>query len=494
MKKILVATALAGLSATSTLAAEMAVKAPVYAKAPMAAAFDWSGFYLGVNAGGGVGRSPTEIFSPGRYPLNDSTYLAPTGAVGGAQIGYNWQTRVPLFGAIVFGIEADIQGSNQSGAACIENCYASGFFTHSPDEKLKWFGTMRGRVGVATGPVLSYVTGGYAYGDVETSGKIAGGEGRGVLFSLSQNRSGWTLGGGVEASLGGNWTGKIEYLYLDLGTQSQTVSTVGYDAIIYGTPVTVSSRVRDNIFRGGINYAFNGNSSYRPAVANWTGFYIGGNVGALTANNRSNYSIDYLNPPNLSAFNLMPNGYQGGVQAGYNWQAASWVLGVEADFQGASSTDNKNCLLTCTPLFGTIIYDQKTPFVGTLRGRLGYSVGSTLFYGTAGFAYGQTKTSISANETNAPSSVMRVSHISGGYVAGAGIESPLQLFGLFGPAWTVKTEYLFVDLGRTTDIIVSPTFGGPRLLGKDIFATRTQEHIFRTGINYHFNAPVVATY
>lgn len=490
MKKILVATALAGLSATSTLAADMAVKARVYAKAPVAAAYDWSGFYLGVNAGGSVGRSPTEIFSPDRYPLNVSTYLAPAGAIAGGQIGYNWQTRVPLFGAMVFGLEADIQGSGQSGAACIENCYASGFFTHTPAQKLKWFGTVRGRVGLATGPVLSYITGGYAYGDVETSGTIAGAEVRGVPFSLSQTRGGWTLGSGVEASLGGNWTGKIEYLYLDLGTQSQLVSTVGYQAIFFGTPVTVSSRVRDNIFRGGINYAFNGNSNnYRPAVANWAGFYIGGNVGALTANDRSNYSISFLNPPNQSAFNLMPNGYQGGVQAGYNWQAASWVFGVEADFQGASSRDNRNCLLTCTALYGTIIYDQKTPFLGTLRGRLGYSVGSTLLYGTVGFAYGQTTTSISASETLVPPSLITVRHIRGGYAAGAGIESPLQLFGLLGPAWTIKTEYLFVDLGRTTDIVASPTFRG-----NDTFATRTHEHIFRTGINYHFNSLAVATY
>ena len=65
-----------------------------------------------------------------------------------------------------------------------------------------------------------------------------------------------------------------------------------------------------------------------------------------------------------------------------------------------------------------------------------------------------------------------------------GIETPLRLFGLLGPNWTVKTEYLYVDLGRTNDVAVAA-------IGST-FATRTQEHIFRSGINYHFNALTTA--
>ena len=138
--------------------------------------------------------------------------------------------------------------------------------------------------------------------------------------------------------------------------------------------------------------------------------------------------------------------------------------------------------------------EQKVPYFGTVLGRLGYSVGSTLFYATAGYAYGQTKTDITNTATaiGGPTiaQLISVKSSKGGYAVGGGMESPLSFLGLFGPAWTVKSEYLFVDLGRTSVAFADATAIG----GTDTFTTRTQEHIFRTGINYHFNTPVVAKY
>lgn len=481
MKKILIAAALSGLGATSALAADMAVKAPVYTKAPIVAPYSWTGFYLGANVGGSVGRSRTNESDPGGINSNQFTYLSAAGAIGGGQIGYNWQTNMGFPGPVVFGLEADIQGSGQKTTDCIALCRVDGTIAVNLQQKIDWFGTVRGRIGLANGPVLSYVTGGYAYGNVSTSGSVTGGALPGVPFSLSQTRGGYTLGSGVEASLGGNWTGKIEYLYVDLGTQSQLVSGT---AAIFGNPLTMTSRVRDNIFRGGINYAFNGNSNYKAPVANWSGLYIGGNVGSLTARDQSTFAIPGL--ANQQLFHLVPDGYAGGAQIGYNWQASAWVFGLEADFQGASSKDNKNCIVLCDFGGSGVVYDQKTPYFGTVRGRIGYSVGSTLFYGTAGFAYGQTKTTVTSGVIGFATQTVVLKHNKGGYAVGGGIESPLSLF---GPAWTVKAEYLFVDLGKTTDSFADVVFGGI-----DTFTTRTQEHIFRGGINYHFNAPVVAKY
>jgi outer membrane immunogenic protein len=78
--------------------------------------------------------------------------------------------------------------------------------------------------------------------------------------------------------------------------------------------------------------------------------------------------------------------------------------------------------------------------------------------------------------------------VKGGWTVGGGIETPFTFMGLFGPNWTSKSEYLYVDLGSATGSLTFPTVGAVTS------TTRVQEHIFRTGLNYHFNSPVVARY
>jgi len=447
MKKIIVGVAMFG-TAVSAQAADLAVKAP-YTKAPaLASVYDWTGFYLGVNAGIGLGRDRTQHYEGGSV---DSLYLSPLGAVGGGQIGYNWQTN-SFLGPIVFGVEADIQGADmRDGFVSVPNA--------AYNQKMDWFGTVRGRVGLVTGPTLSYVTAGYAYGNVNTSG-VAGG----VPFAFNGGRSGWTWGSGVEAALGGNWTGKIEYLYVDLGDRTD---------VFAGGAQAIRSDLRENIFRVGLNYRIGGNSMYAPTVvANWNGFYLGGNFGSGTARNRS--TVLDVNSGDVSNFNLAADGFNGGVQAGYNWQTGSTVFGIETDIQGASLEDNKTCFDCGTGL----TVNSKLPWFGTVRGRLGYSVGPSLFYATGGFAYGGVKTAFNN---------IGISETRTGWTAGAGIETPFTLLGLFGPNWTSKTEYLYVDLGRSTNAF---DLGNAPV----VYSTRVQEHIFRTGLNYHFNAPVIAKY
>jgi outer membrane immunogenic protein len=461
MKRILAGAALLG-TAVSAQAADLAVKAPYY-KAPVALVYDWTGFYIGVNAGDGLGRDRAQHFMPGSA---DSIYLSPEGGLGGAQIGYNWQTH-SLLGPLVFGVEADIQGA---GLTDHYTSLFAGDATYS--QKLDWFGTVRGRVGLATGPVLSYVTAGYAYGSVNTSITEVG-----VPAFSSGNRiqNGWTVGSGVEAALGGNWTGKIEYLYLDLGNKSDSFTALA-------TPQTLNTEIRENIFRVGLNYRIGGNSTYAPPVtANWTGFYLGGNFGSGTGRDRSTLSgLPGIN----EQFNLAPDGVNGGVQAGYNWQAANWVFGLETDFQGSSQRDNKTCIMFCNPALVSTAYDATLPWFGTVRGRLGYTVGSTLFYGTGGYAYGDIKTKVTSTAFGF-STTDSLSTTKSGWTAGAGIETPFAFLGLFGPNWTSKTEYLYVDLGSTTGTILG---------GALVSTTSVKEHIFRTGLNYHFNSPVVAKY
>ena len=177
------------------------------------------------------------------------------GVVGGGQIGYNWQANV-----WVFGLEADIQGTSENGSNSASETLAfpgilpiisTGTLNYS--EKLPWFGTVRGRLGVLANPNwLLYATGGLAYGEVDTDTTLTVGA-LGVSNNFDTTRVGWTAGGGVEAWLSPNWTAKVEYLYVDLGSFSNT-----YTGLSAFTPVTLSTHVTDNIVRAGLNYHFGG--------------------------------------------------------------------------------------------------------------------------------------------------------------------------------------------------------------------------------------------
>jgi outer membrane immunogenic protein len=349
----------------------------------------------------------------------------------------------------------------------------------SINQKLDWFGTVRARAGIAQGPVLSYFTGGFAYGGVKTSITDLN-----ALQTTAFNRTktGYTIGSGVEASLGGNWTGKIEYLYVDLGKQTGA-------SLLAPTPYNFRSEIQEHIFRVGLNYRIGGTGAYAPEpVANWTGWYLGGNVGGATALNRSTLGGTAVTGLGTVSekFNQSPNGYTGGGQIGYNWQAANWVFGLEADAQGSSLKEGVTCELGCfTGASQLAAFNQKLDWFGTVRGRVGYSVGATLFYATGGFAYGDVKTRILGATNGVTPINLSFSNSKSGYAVGGGMESPFNMFGMFGPNWTSKTEYLFVDLGRSTNSDVATGL---------TYSTKVQEHVFRTGLNYHFNSPVVARY
>jgi len=259
--------ALLGSLALVTAAAAgpvFAADLPVKAVAPPAPVFNWNGFYVGGNAGiawsstlvgysGGPGTAA--FFANNEFP----TSLAPGagGYLGGAQLGYNWQ----LSPAWLVGLEADIQGGNYKGNADITLTT----FTTSVEQHSNWFGTVRGRVGVLVGPnILFYGTGGFAYGQTEASqSAIATGFTLATCpatlpcaaGSATTTRYGWSAGAGIETMVAPNWTVRAEYLYVDLGTQSLTVTTP-----VFAPPVTFTSSnpFRENILRIGFNYKFGG--------------------------------------------------------------------------------------------------------------------------------------------------------------------------------------------------------------------------------------------
>jgi outer membrane immunogenic protein len=230
------------------LAADVAIKAPMAASPT---AYNWTGWYAGLNVGGSWGESNNTFianFPPPTLAGTDTTHM--NGLIGGSQLGYNWQS-----GTWVLGVETDIQGSGQragNNTACsLAGCLIAGS-TIADTEKLTWFGTTRARAGLSSSGWLAYVTGGAAYGGANGTGVTTlPGVGT-ITVSKSSTQTGWTVGGGIEAFLTGNWTWKVEYLYMDLGTLSARVS----DPFFAGATVGGSDHFTDNILRAGVNMHF----------------------------------------------------------------------------------------------------------------------------------------------------------------------------------------------------------------------------------------------
>jgi outer membrane immunogenic protein len=262
------------------LAADMVVKAPP----PPAPVYGWTGFYVGGNIGYSWGKASGNLSDPaiaifsglGSLPTSFPESLKPKGVIAGGQFGYNYQIN-PTW---VVGLEADLQGSDEH-ARSGQSASTGGVFigpgitglTSSNvattfEGRISWFGTARARAGVLITPTtLLYGTGGVAFGGVKVSGSGAanisltaciagigciptGNAGGMFAFSQSTTKTGWVLGGGVEAALTANWTWKAEYLYLYLGSESGSV------ADNFGGIASWNAKFTDNIVRAGLNYKF----------------------------------------------------------------------------------------------------------------------------------------------------------------------------------------------------------------------------------------------
>jgi outer membrane immunogenic protein len=469
--------AVAAFSAGAALAADMPLKAPLYQAPP--ALYSWTGFYLGANLGVGVARDPSALSFPAvGAPAGGGPEFfnaQPVGILGGFQAGYNWQ-----FSNWVVGIESDIQGSAQSDSQTCLNGNCGPMLFSTVKQEMPWLGTTRGRIGYANGPILSYFTAGAAYGEAQTSININNTAitGDAATLNLSSTRVGWTYGTGVEVALDSNWTAKAEYLYVDLGSQRGMVTLAPS-----GTTSVFNTRFQEQVFRGGVNYRWGGGGAPWPdQVMNWSGLYLGANLGYGLARNPDTLNIAPDPPFTFSEkFNLAPHGVVGGVQGGYNWQVARWVLGLETDIQGADQDDHQTCVAACDLVFGNSIIsvEQKLNWFGTTRGRLGYAFGPSLLYGTAGLAYGGVKEHINETVVGFPTVTFDFNHTLVGWAAGAGIETKASLFGLLGPNWMMRTEYLYVDLGSVNDTY---SFVG----AVHALTGSVHDHVWRSALTYRF--------
>jgi outer membrane immunogenic protein len=229
MKRVLMAGAVALAAVTQAYAADLPPpmapppRAPA-AYMPVSPAYNWSGFYIGLNAGYGFGNSNWNdpVFgTSGSFSVN--------GGQAGATLGYNYQIS-----QLVLGIEGDYDWQNVRGS--------SGLPCGSCDTASNWIATVRGRVGYAFDRIMVYGTGGAAFTDVEASFA--------ALPWQTNTKVGWTAGAGIEGAITDNLTAKIEYLYADFGNTSCGAANCG------GT--TTSVKFNESMVRAGLNYKFTG--------------------------------------------------------------------------------------------------------------------------------------------------------------------------------------------------------------------------------------------
>jgi outer membrane immunogenic protein len=262
-----------------------------------------------------------------------------------------------------------------------------------------------------------------------------------------------------------------------------------------------------------------------PAVYNWNGFYAGLNLGYSWGNSSTTQSFyDSTSGALLgsSGGSFDMTGVIGGGQAGYNWQRANWVYGVEADIQGSAQKGNNTAVCAggtlaaapfngaCTPghvgdtaPFNTagmpvnFGLNQSLEWFGTVRGRVGMTFTPVILgYVTGGLAYGEVSTSGAVSGTNITGAqgtnvVVLTSAASSfgdhstraGWTLGCGVE------GLIGANWSARAEYLYIDLGTVSGTALTPVTAPSGAAVAVRYSSHVTDNILRVGFNYRFGGP-----
>ena len=250
----------------------------------------------------------------------------------------------------------------------------------------------------------------------------------------------------------------------------------------------------------------------QAAGFSWTGFYAGANAGYTWGGNNINVASVpvYVNTVAFDSGGIVNNaaaggtaalsqnnhgGFVGGVQAGYNWQSSSLVAGIEADIQGIADNNGSVTAASNSSVITNLTASQGLDWLGTVRGRLGFTLMPTLLaYATGGLAFGDANSDFAMSQSHitqkgrgpvtSGSTVASFSELKAGWTLGAGAEWA------FAPNWSVKAEYLYYDLG-------SATYGGGLLTsrlpdGTVRYAIRSNVstdftgNIVRVGVNYRW--------
>jgi outer membrane immunogenic protein len=236
-KSLICAAALAGVASAAALAADLPTNKPppepVFTPVPV---YNWSGFYVGANAGVGWSNGGNVTVADPKLGAQSISVSSRSGFIGGGQLGYNFQV-----GQFVYGLETDIQYANIGSSVNWGPYGRLGVSTGSSGE---YFGTLRARAGYAIDRTLLFLTGGLAYGGLNSS----------PVGGNATSNVGYALGGGVEYAFTQNWTAKIEALYINLSNGGGRTIYVTNGGVVY--PVSANSGNGGGLVRVGVNYKF----------------------------------------------------------------------------------------------------------------------------------------------------------------------------------------------------------------------------------------------
>ncbi|MCK1392822.1 outer membrane beta-barrel protein [Bradyrhizobium sp. 1] len=521
MKKVicgstaLIAFAVAG----PALAADIGA-APAY-KVPAAVASAWSGFYAGLGLGFRAAR--TDAVTTSETIAGIPQNLAdgrPTGAsfdgLGfrtSSYVGFNWQFA-PQW---IAGLEGDVGFADQSTRRQSQ-AFSPGFsfFARPPDSlavKTDWDASLRARLGFLLTPAtLAYATGGVAWQRSEFSSicAIDGCLDFGLspsVISASRIQAGWTVGGGIETALGGNWIARAEYRYADFGAVPFTIArTAASGSPLNSTSDNFDLKIRTHNASFGVAYKLGDPivagaqasliTKAAPIAMSWTGPYVGLGLGAraLQANAAARSELFGGAPIPISEHAVPFNGtaFRASPYAGINWQfAPKWVAGIEGD---AGFADQSATLAgyPVSAAFGTFheAADSlvvKATWDASLRARLGFLVTpATLLFASGGAAWQHDEVistcgSAPCRRTFSVSpSVIANSTTKLGWTIGGGLETAL------GHHWLARAEYRFADFG-TSSYTISRTSAFAPANTIDTFDVTLRTHTATFGLAYQFN-------
>ena len=512
------------LGAMSANAADLP-PAPSY-KAPVAApASSWTGFYAGVGLGFRATRTDVTVTSvtQANFPLQVPRSVEPLDGTAfrvAPNIGFNWQVA-PQW---VVGVEGDFGFANQTTTwegfpFGPSPTFLSGLAADSFAIKTTWDASARGRLGFLVTPTtLVYATGGAAWQHFDvtstcvSTNSLAGCAGfTPAVVSSTTTKAGWTIGGGIETALWGNWLLRGEYRYADFGSSSFTIARSIANPLSNPTISTFDLALRTHTATFGLNYKFGDPVASAnpgaapslfpvkapPAVASWTGPYLGLGLGSRTSRtDATTTSLLFAGTPSdltdhATGVPLDGTGFRAAPYIGWNWQVApQWVVGVEGDFAFANQTATLQGFFSGPVFLASAPEDTlavKTTWDASARGRIGFLVTpATLVYATGGAAwqhFDMTSSCVSSGFCQGNGftpAVITNSTTKAGWTVGGGVETALW------SNWLARAEYRYADFGSAPFTIArSNSFNSGLRIENLNVALRTHTATF--GIAYKFN-------
>lgn len=423
-------------------------------------AYNWAGFYAGVHAGYGVGNTDFGNSDFGTLDIQDK------GGLGGVQVGYNQQ-----IGNVLLGVEGDFSFAGFKG----ERSLTFAPVTITQNSKIKWLSTLTGRAGVTNGPWLTYVKGGVAWAQQEYGYLLTvSAPAETIAMSVSERRTGWIVGAGVEYALANRWSVRGEYNFINFADHAFTAT--GIDSLTGPTQTNGHTVQNLHLVKLGLNYQLGGPKNtnaiqpvaFATAGFDWTGLYIGGQLGYGSA--KSNWR-EYEPLGGYSG-----KGGLAGGQIGANVQMGVLVFGVEAELLGGNIKGSTTFTTT-----GTATLTSKSDWLAIASARVGFAAHERwLPYLKLGVAAMNDRHTL---DLVAPPAYANFSaqRIHTGVVIGGGLEYA------FAKNWSARAEYDYIDFG--TETVVSTGFiNAPPTVGTIFNRNQisTSMHLAKLGINYHF--------